>query len=487
MEVPSELSKVSMVTASLKKLKFHLAQFDSELKKRITPNARTEVPSELSKVSMVTASLKKLNIHLAQFDSELKKRITPNARTEEFFENNDLKDHLQDIDTTICKLKELIKSMREKYKEQNVNNDYCEIETKNVELENSVAKLLSKNERLYKETNHVKQVFEDQFNSIKKIRFHTKEQSDSLIDKINLKSAENEDLKAQIQDKIPKGHVFTEVGLKWKLTGKTFTIAGNSCPLTRITLANIVPPKKTTLDLVETQKPKLKVYNKKPKNVKNLGSSKNAKIVESKNANHSEPNRTWVSNATDIPSSCSLVMTVRFENDHIARIIGYGDYQLGNVTISRVYYTEGLGHNLFFVGVDLLTGSQDIILYTISLDDMLKTSSICLLSKASKTNAGYGTFALVFDALDRRQIKDVLSMSSREIVYKIMSWDPTLSFGFCVSTKSKVVFLGGTMLAKVILVKGHELPAIVKVLPAKSNALSKGCFALACSTIPRGI
>ncbi|GKB77260.1 retrovirus-related pol polyprotein from transposon TNT 1-94 [Tanacetum coccineum] len=42
--------------------------------------------------------------------------------------------------------------------------------------------------------------------------------------------------------------------------------------------------------------------------------------------------------------------TVRFRNDHIAKIIGYGDCQLGNVTISQVYYVEGLGHNLFFAG-----------------------------------------------------------------------------------------------------------------------------------------
>ena len=42
--------------------------------------------------------------------------------------------------------------------------------------------------------------------------------------------------------------------------------------------------------------------------------------------------------------------TVRFGNDHVARIMGYGDYQMGNVTISRVYYMEGLGHNLFSVG-----------------------------------------------------------------------------------------------------------------------------------------
>ncbi|GKF39176.1 hypothetical protein Tco_0119237, partial [Tanacetum coccineum] len=119
-----------------------------------------------------------------------------------FFENDDLKAQLKDKDSTICKLKDIIKSMREKSKEENVNYDYCELETKNVELENSVAKLISENERLCNEINHVKQVFKDQFDSIKKTRVLTKEQSDSLIDKLDLKSAENEDLKAQIQDKL---------------------------------------------------------------------------------------------------------------------------------------------------------------------------------------------------------------------------------------------------------------------------------------------
>ncbi|GJZ66302.1 retrovirus-related pol polyprotein from transposon TNT 1-94 [Tanacetum coccineum] len=41
-DVPSELPKVSLVNASLKKLKFHLSQFDSVVKKRITPDALTE-------------------------------------------------------------------------------------------------------------------------------------------------------------------------------------------------------------------------------------------------------------------------------------------------------------------------------------------------------------------------------------------------------------------------------------------------------------
>ncbi|GJW46435.1 hypothetical protein Tco_0078081 [Tanacetum coccineum] len=86
--------------------------------------------------------------------------------------------------------------------EEKVNHDISELETINEELENSVAKLLSKNERLCKEINHVKQVFKDQFDSIKKTRVRTKEQSDSLIVKLNLKSIKNEDLKAQIQDKV---------------------------------------------------------------------------------------------------------------------------------------------------------------------------------------------------------------------------------------------------------------------------------------------
>ncbi|GJX86375.1 retrovirus-related pol polyprotein from transposon TNT 1-94 [Tanacetum coccineum] len=47
---------------------------------------------------------------------------------------------------------------------------------------------------------------------------------------------------------------------------------------------------------------------------------------------------------------CKFLDTIRFGNDHIAKIMGYGDYQMGNVTISQVYYVEGLGHNLFSVG-----------------------------------------------------------------------------------------------------------------------------------------
>ena len=102
-----------------------------------------------------------------------------------------------------------------------------------------------------------------------------------------------------------------------------------------------------------------------------------------------------------------FIGTVRFGNDHFGAIMGYGDYVFGNIVISRVYYVDGLGHNLFSVGqfcdsdlevafrkhscfvrqldgMDLLKGKRDTNLYTISIEDMMQSSPICLLSKASK-------------------------------------------------------------------------------------------------------
>ncbi|GKD15550.1 integrase, catalytic region, zinc finger, CCHC-type containing protein [Tanacetum coccineum] len=45
-----------------------------------------------------------------------------------------------------------------------------------------------------------------------------------------------------------------------------------------------------------------------------------------------------------------FIGTVRFENDHFGAIMGYGHYVIGDSVISRVYYVERLGHNMFSVG-----------------------------------------------------------------------------------------------------------------------------------------
>nr|GEW00292.1 hypothetical protein [Tanacetum cinerariifolium] len=46
------------------------------------------------------------------------------------------------------------------------------------------------------------------------------------------------------------------------------------------------------------------------------------------------------------PNSTSLLD----RNDHVAAILGFGDLQWGNILITRVYFLEGLGHNLFSIG-----------------------------------------------------------------------------------------------------------------------------------------
>ncbi|GJR20247.1 retrovirus-related pol polyprotein from transposon TNT 1-94 [Tanacetum coccineum] len=102
--------------------------------------------------------------------------------------------------------------------------------------------------------------------------------------------------------------------------------------------------------------------------------------------------------------------TVKFGNDQIASILGYGDLVQGKITIKRVYYVEGLNHNLFSVGKfcdadfevafrkstcyihdlkgnDLLTVSRGMNLYSITLQDTSTPNPICLMAKATSSQA----------------------------------------------------------------------------------------------------
>nr|GEV09339.1 hypothetical protein [Tanacetum cinerariifolium] len=102
--------------------------------------------------------------------------------------------------------------------------------------------------------------------------------------------------------------------------------------------------------------------------------------------------------------------TVKFRNDQIIPILGYGDRVQGAVTIKRVYYVEGLNHNLFSVGQfcdadlevafrkstcyirdlkgnELLTGSRGTDLYSIILQDTNSPNPIYLMAKATSSQA----------------------------------------------------------------------------------------------------
>ncbi|GJY45444.1 retrovirus-related pol polyprotein from transposon TNT 1-94 [Tanacetum coccineum] len=69
--------------------------------------------------------------------------------------------------------------------------------------------------------------------------------------------------------------------------------------------------------------------------------------------------------------------TVHFVNDQFAPILGYGDLVQGNITINRVYYVEGLNHNLFSI-------SQ---FCDADLEETSSPTLICFIVKASPTQA----------------------------------------------------------------------------------------------------
>ncbi|GJV10472.1 retrovirus-related pol polyprotein from transposon TNT 1-94 [Tanacetum coccineum] len=330
----------------------------------------------------------------------------------EYFKNNDLKAQLQAKGTTICTLKEHIKTIRENNKEEKVKHEMEAIETINIELEHSVVKLLSKKERLHKEIEHLKKIYKDQFDSIKEAHIyylkHTQEQADILEGIVEQAKAKQPldnvlDLACKHVTRIQESLVYVRDTYRnaIKLSEKKVAIApmnkvkkvrfsesltsssnikhiessktsNSNTPVLSSTelkcststcrsqpISNkkndriLQKPSSNRKNKLEAQprkqcmfdanqlcgfldfvndvkyasisksnqikpvhnswKPTLKHQNQRLKSIvgdqtiKLVGSSKKAKIVESKIANNSEPNHLWGSKAIDVPSSSSLV------------------------------------------------------------------------------------------------------------------------------------------------------------------------------------
>nr|GEU44587.1 hypothetical protein [Tanacetum cinerariifolium] len=217
---------------------------------------KIKAPRELPKVSLVNTSLKKLKYHLGQFDTVVKKRITPNALTEGKWGFKHTKDVF---------LNEIIPFLK-------TLKDIFNVFDKDLLNEDS----LSNNQNALKIPEYFK----------------------------------NNDLKAQLQAKDTT--IWKEVKNVAQIPIATTVAPGmfklDLDPLApRFTSNNIVPLKKTTYNSVETPKPEIKLYSRRPKQIKSVGLSKEAKIVESKLPKNSEPNHLWGSNDTDVPSSSTLV------------------------------------------------------------------------------------------------------------------------------------------------------------------------------------
>ncbi|GJZ56460.1 retrovirus-related pol polyprotein from transposon TNT 1-94 [Tanacetum coccineum] len=197
----------------------------------------------------------------------------------------------------------------------------------------------------------------------------------------------------------PIGKVFNSVGYKWKPTGRTFTLVGNACPLTSLTATNKVPLRvPISLEVVAPKQVVTIVYTRRHKVPKSVQNSK-PKVAKSMTANRMELGTYQGSDTSVAPSSSSII-----------------DYRLSKLFCDMERHNfkgvlcEGLGHNLFSVGqlcdsdlevafrkhtcfvhnlegVDLLLGSRGTNLYSLFIGDIMASSPICLLSKATKTKS----------------------------------------------------------------------------------------------------
>nr|GEU61226.1 putative reverse transcriptase domain-containing protein [Tanacetum cinerariifolium] len=128
-------------------------------------------------------------------------------------------------------------------------------------------------------------------------------------------------------------------------------------------------------------------------------------IIDSGWSKHMTGNRALLKNFVE-----NFLETVRYGSNDFAVIAGYRDVVIGSMTIKKVYFVEGLGHNLFSVGqfcdkglevafrkstcfvrnedsVELLTDDRSSNLYTIALNEVASNSSTCLLAKASSSKS----------------------------------------------------------------------------------------------------
>nr|GEU44296.1 hypothetical protein [Tanacetum cinerariifolium] len=99
----------------------------------------------------------------------------------------------------------------------------------------------------------------------------------------------------------PTGKMFKNVGYKWVPIGRTFTLVGNKCPLTRFTSTKIVPPRKPVKSTVIKNIKPSSAYQWRLRETKHVCLSSEARTT-----NHLEPNKNRGSNVSISPRSSSV-------------------------------------------------------------------------------------------------------------------------------------------------------------------------------------
>nr|GFA13976.1 retrovirus-related Pol polyprotein from transposon TNT 1-94 [Tanacetum cinerariifolium] len=151
----------------------------------------------------------------------------------------------------------------------------------------------------------------------------------------------------------------------------------------RIATTTIVPPTEPIPIVNSTDKPIVTlVYSGKTKAANKKVPVNNSTITKSSVANKMKPNNSWGSSSFNVPSPLIDCRLSKLSSRY--NLFSEGQFCDSDLEVAFFQHTCFI-RNLD--GVDLLTGSQGNNLYTLSLQDMMASSHICLLSKASKTKS----------------------------------------------------------------------------------------------------
>nr|GEV58867.1 integrase, catalytic region, zinc finger, CCHC-type, peptidase aspartic, catalytic [Tanacetum cinerariifolium] len=336
-----------------------------------------EIPKELPKVSMVNSSFKKLKFHLASFDVVVKERTTATAITKGMwgFEQTKacFRDTVNECECCVIIETELQKDFIKKECYDTLFKQYTTLEKHCISLEEKVLVITALKETLSKLK--VKAV---------------------VNEALTLHPIDPELLKIDVAPLAPKLH-----NNRTAHTDCLRHTQEETATLREIVKSKrLLYPLNTSLDYALSLRKPIPIESNSTKPVVTLVYSKKSKAAKKEVlVSNSNINKSLVVQIVlrYLDFGCSKHMTgdrsqlinfiqkflgtVKFQNDHVANIMGYGDYKIGNVTILRVYFVEGIGHNLFSVGqfydsdlevafrqhtyfirnldgVDLLTGSR---------------------------------------------------------------------------------------------------------------------------------
>ncbi|GJT67685.1 retrovirus-related pol polyprotein from transposon TNT 1-94, partial [Tanacetum coccineum] len=296
MEAPSELPKVSMVKTSFQKQKNHLASFDKAMKVRTTPDAITEGSWGFEHIKVCFVDKK-------YFDIQKKETFLDNDRILEHIICQDVMNivvHADSVPVNVLPAnnKCLVKDNHENYIDEYMENLVLKAELAKKEhmvekkFFDEVVLRCSRLENRSKGKNVVKKA--SQPNNAKVIApgmfkldleplspkvlknrdahidyiKHTQENANILRESVEYARALRplDRMKRSTRDSRSQPSSNTKNNrILWKPTRQTFTLAGNTCPLTRIAFTKVEPFKETTLKSVTNPNPEIKIYHRKTK------------------------------------------------------------------------------------------------------------------------------------------------------------------------------------------------------------------------------